>query len=859
MVSLARRSLAFAFLFTACGDDGPRGNGGSTGEDETGVPTSSTITASGTITTTGPTTTDATDSDESSGSDTDGPDGPVVECNTDLQPASSGTCEVTSPGSNALVLRGNVLAPETAFHGGEVLVVGGLIRCVDCDCSGDPEYADATVVTCADGVISPGLINPHEHLSYANIAPIGMGPDRYEHRHHWRLGQGDYVQLDVPGGASEEEVLAQEFRFIMSGTTSIAGAAGEFGLARNLDIAPMLGGLPVGAANSDTFPLDDANGIQNDMGCDYGSDAVTNSDIETESAYLPHLSEGINAAALNEFTCTSMGAQDLIEPQSAVIHAIPLGPSEAQLLAEDLTRVIWSPRSNTVLYGNTAQVTMLDTMGVAVALGSDWVASGSMNMLRELRCADEWNDTYLDGYFEDVDLWRMVTLNAALATGTHTAIGKLDVGYVADIAVFAQGNKVDHQAVVEAELEDVVLVMRGGDVLYGDDDIVGTAALGGGDCETLEVCGVEKRACVAQDLFGDPTLADIRSAIEEYYPLFFCNVPDDEPTCVPSRDGYSGEVTGNDDDGDGLANANDNCPSVFNPVRPLEMDQGDADGDNAGDVCDVCPLDDTDSCAALDGNDVDADGEPNGTDNCPLASNPGQQDADDDGHGNACDACEIPNPGATPCPIAISIAAVRNPDHPDHPNEGSAVTITDAYVTAVRNTGSSRGFYLQDDSLEPWTGVLVFTGVTDPGVEVGNRVTVTAILEDYFGTTQLSEPQTTIDDDGTSLPFDPIDFADPADLATGSAEAEQWESMLVSIGAVEITVQNPDDPEDYDEFEVTGGLRVDDVIATDIDNTCAVGSTFSSIIAIHGWGFDNYKIAPRTPADIAGASCDPFD
>jgi hypothetical protein len=334
-------------------------------------------------------------------------------------------------------------------------------------------------------------------------------------------------------------------------------------------------------------------------------------------------------------------------------------------------------------------------------------------------------------------------------------------------------------------------------------------------------------------------------------------VPDDEPTCVPFRDAYPDGITGNDDDGDGTNNGQDNCPAVFNPVRPLETEQGDADGDGAGDVCDVCPLDDTDSCAMLSGNDVDADGEPNGTDNCPLFANPGQADDDDDGHGNQCDACSIPNPGATPCPLLIS--TIRNPDDPDHPSSGTPVSFTDAYVTAVRDVGSARGFYAQHDTLEPWTGIFVFTGGVSPGVAIGNRVTVSGVYSEYFDSSQVSEPVITIDDNGTDLPFDPIDFADPAEIATGSATAEPWESMLVSVGAVAITVQNPDAPEDFDEFEVTGGLRVDDVIAGALDNLCPVGSAFTSIVAIHAWSFDNYKIEPRDAADVAFVDCDPFN
>ena len=55
------------------------------------------------------------------------------------------------------------------------------------------------------------------------------------------------------------------------------------------------------------------------------------------------------------------------------------------------SQVVWSPRSNVVLYGSTAPVTMMDTLGVNIALGTDWMPTGSMNMLRELACAE-----YLD-------------------------------------------------------------------------------------------------------------------------------------------------------------------------------------------------------------------------------------------------------------------------------------------------------------------------------------------------------------------------------------------------------------------------------------------------------------------------------
>ena len=48
--------------------------------------------------------------------------------------------------------------------------------------------------------------------------------------------------------------------------------------------------------------------------------------------------------------------------------------------------------------------------------------------------------------------------------------------------------------------------------------------------------------------------------------------------------GMAGGLPGADDDADGIPDGVDNCPNVPN------ADQADADGDNAGDVCDVDPM-----------------------------------------------------------------------------------------------------------------------------------------------------------------------------------------------------------------------------------------------------------------------------
>src|SRR6185295_6763791 len=109
-------------------------------------------------------------------------------------------------------------------------------------------------VTCANGVISPALINPHDHITFAQNSPIGAntplangghGTERYEHRNQWRKGQDGHTKLTAPGGATTADILLAELRFVMSGATSAASAGGKPGLLRNVDTANMAEGLTI--------------------------------------------------------------------------------------------------------------------------------------------------------------------------------------------------------------------------------------------------------------------------------------------------------------------------------------------------------------------------------------------------------------------------------------------------------------------------------------------------------------------------------------------------------------------------------------------------------------------------------------
>lgn len=768
----------------------------------------------------------------------------------------TGVCKVSKTGKSGLLLKGTVLAPGQIISAGQVLVnSSGIVTCVAKDCSTTAGAADASVVDCTDGVISPGLINPHDHITYANNKPHN-GTTRYEHRNDWRKGTHGGVKISYKSGASKNEVLAHELRMVMSGATSTVSAGGERGLLRNLDVANLKEGLPVQTVDSDTFPLADSSGTLITNGCAYSSSRTSAADIAGLDSYVPHIGEGIDLAAENELVCTGQsGPYDLIEPQTGIVHAVAANLKEAKRIEQTHTWVVWSPRTNISLYGNTAPIVLLDNEGVGMALGTDWIVSGSMNMSRELRCADDLNQKYFGKHFSDKQLWEMATTNGAFVTGTESGLGMLKPGYMADIAVFDGTKNKGYRAVIDAGPADVALVLRGGTPLYGDDALVTNAALGGATCEPLAVCGVSKAACVKADT--GVALADVKAAGEAIYPLANCggNAPPSEPSCVPLRPNeYDGSITATDDDGDGIPNGSDNCPDVFNPIRPMDIGaQPDTDGDGEGDACDPCPDDKTDSCTKPDAEDIDGDGIPNGVDNCPGTANPNQTDTDKDGKGDACDSCSSSNPGFATCPLPLT--SVRDPNSPQHPSTGSAVTIQGVYVTGVvpqnaAGTGKSLGFYVEDGSQKPFSGIYIFTKTVVPTVKVGNKVDITGVYDPYQSLDEISSPTYTVTDSGTTLPFSPLVVANPADLATGGALADGYQSMLVEVDNVKVTVLNPDAPSDYDEFAVTGNLRVDDQLYPPLNNAYPVGTAFTKIIGVSSFAFANNKIEPRTATDL---------
>lgn len=140
---------------------------------------------------------------------------------------------------------------------------------------------------------------------------------------------------------------------------------------------------------------------------------------------LLHLSEGVDTAARNHFLALKMASGAwAIAPSLAGIHSVGLKPTDLDTMQAHGAAVIWSPFSNFLLYGNTADVVGMKARGIRIGLGSDWSPSGSKNLLGELKVA-RLVSAALGNVFTDKELIAMATREAAkssaLAHGTRFA------------------------------------------------------------------------------------------------------------------------------------------------------------------------------------------------------------------------------------------------------------------------------------------------------------------------------------------------------------------------------------------------------------------------------------------------------
>jgi 5-methylthioadenosine/S-adenosylhomocysteine deaminase len=234
--------------------------------------------------------------------------------------------------------------------------------------------------------------------------------------------------------------------------------------------------------------------------------------LERVKCLLLHLSEGTNDAAREHFLALRAPSGTWsITASLAGIHCVALRPEDFGVLAHAGASMVWSPLSNLLLYGKTADIATAHASGLTIALGPDWSPSGSKNLLGELKIA-RLAAAAADGKLSDFDLLALATRNAARVLRWDALLGTIEDGKRADLLVVAGAGGDAHGHLFDRSEHDVELVVINGIPRYGAAEpmkrLLGDAA---GGAEQATVAGRSRLLDLSQAT-ADPDVGKLSLA-----------------------------------------------------------------------------------------------------------------------------------------------------------------------------------------------------------------------------------------------------------------------------------------------------------------------------------------------------------
>jgi cytosine/adenosine deaminase-related metal-dependent hydrolase len=401
---------------------------------------------------------------------------------------------------------------------GWITIEGGLITAI----SARKPTGAGTLAT--EGVVLPGLIDLHGHPEFNVFAPWEP-PTRYVNRYAWRASAAYKKLIRDPQNSllsalpSGTQLRYAEIRALVGGTTAIQGASGRTqgsseSLVRNVD------GVIFGEHRARN--LIDLPSSPTARGGDDLTKILAAITAKEVNAFYVHLAEGQrdNQRSIDEFA--HLVSLNALTAATIIIHGTALTRDQLASAADHGAKLIWSPQSNLRLYGQTTRVADALDVKLPVALGADWLPSGSTSLLAEMKVARQ-ELIKQDRRLTAKELVASVTSTAADIAGLGDKIGTLDVGRPADMLVLAQRDADPYESVCAAYPNDVELVLIGGDLAYGRTDWVTSLAQDPANVRLEPVMAWGRPMLLdtsyqRQSTGTTPPLEQLRSVLSRVYP-----------------------------------------------------------------------------------------------------------------------------------------------------------------------------------------------------------------------------------------------------------------------------------------------------------------------------------------------------
>jgi hypothetical protein len=187
------------------------------------------------------------------------------------------------------------------------------------------------------------------------------------------------------------------------------------------------------------------------------------------------------------------------------------------------------------------------------------------------------------------------------------------------------------------------------------------------------------------------------------------------------------------------------------------------------------------------------------------------------------------------CPVTQSVTSIYDIQYNTNSNGSSNFANTNVLTGGIVTAIHSTGFFVQSGT-GPWSGIFVFTTAATPSR--GDSVTFSALVEEYFGMTQLKNVTNfSVISSGNNVPATVV--------TTTQAGTEAYEGVLVKVEFATCSNANAGFGE-WTVWNSPTSINIDDMI---FPYTPTQGAAYDVTGPVY-FSFNTYKILPRDANDI---------
>ena len=347
----------------------------------------------------------------------------------------------------------SVVSPETATSGSSIQVDQKKLGRLGGKSKFDLRFGDGFAAF-------PALINIHDHFNGNYLPKVGPPPGEfYLNWSYWEkdLRNSDVIKVERARTSVEERYFLSAYKNLFSGVVT---ANDHFPHEWN---EPFIPRLPMRLIRNytlshacssfdlkwgDGFELEHARAVKNDF------------------PFITHLEEGFDPET--QAGIETLEAAGCLTDHTIMIHCIGFSEEDIQKVRRAGAHISWCANSNIFMFNVTCKIKKMLDAGINIAIGTDSTATGSINLLEEMRYDRE---VYRKMYGEDLPpraIVNMVTVNPARAFRVQKETGSLAEGKLADVLVIRQQREDPWESLVAARTEDIELLIQDGSPILGD-------------------------------------------------------------------------------------------------------------------------------------------------------------------------------------------------------------------------------------------------------------------------------------------------------------------------------------------------------------------------------------------------------